>query len=137
MAIAIKAEFNTFDLADLTNDVVTVKEELAAMPMAQPEVTNSASEAVTPASTMTVVSAVPPTNSTSCAAASVGANAAELQLTDREKARLDELFLASRALVEPVEHERDVIQYECTHTKKCSEKTGRKFVTAHIRYLMF
>ena len=48
VAIAIKAEFNTFDLADLTNDVVTVKEELAGMPMAQPEVTNSTSEAVTP-----------------------------------------------------------------------------------------
>ena len=44
MAIAIKAEFNTFDLADLTNDVVTVKEEMqaaSAMPMAQPQATTT------------------------------------------------------------------------------------------------
>ena len=42
MAIAIKAEFNTFDLADLTNDVVTVKEELAGMPMAVPQASAAA-----------------------------------------------------------------------------------------------
>ena len=45
VAIAIKAEFNTFDLADLTNDVVTVKEEMqaasASMPMAQPQATTT------------------------------------------------------------------------------------------------
>ena len=44
VAIAIKAEFNTFDLADLTNDVVTVKEEMqaaSAMPMAQPQATTT------------------------------------------------------------------------------------------------
>ena len=52
-----------------------------------------------------------PTSNPSCSTSSAVANAAELQLTDREKARLDELFLASRALVEPVEHERDVIRY--------------------------
>ena len=49
-----------------------------------------------------------PASSSSCSGAGVVANTTELQLTDREKARLDELFLASRALVEPVEHERDV-----------------------------
>ena len=49
-----------------------------------------------------------PTSNPSCSTSSAVANAAELQLTDREKARLDELFMASRALVEPVEHERDV-----------------------------
>ena len=47
MAIAIKAEFNTFDLADLTNDVVTVKEELAGMPMAVPQA-NAAAAASAP-----------------------------------------------------------------------------------------
>ena len=52
-----------------------------------------------------------PASSSSCSGAGVVANTTELQLTDREKARLDELFLASRALVEPVEHERDVIRY--------------------------
>ena len=49
VAIAIKAEFNTFDLADLTNDVVTVKEELAGMPMAVPQA-NAAAAASTSAS---------------------------------------------------------------------------------------
>merc|ERR1712241_1301099 len=48
-----------------------------------------------------------PASSSSCSGAGVVANTTELQLTDREKARLDELFLASRVLVEPVEHERD------------------------------
>ena len=49
-----------------------------------------------------------PTSNPSCSTSSAVANASDLQLTDREKARLDELFMASRALVEPVEHERDV-----------------------------
>ena len=44
VAIAIKAEFNTFDLADLTN-VVTVKEELAGMPMALPEAATASTSA--------------------------------------------------------------------------------------------
>jgi len=101
VAIAIKAEFNTFDLADLTNDVVTVKEEMqaaSAMPLAQPQATTTSGG--TPSTTG-------PTSNPSCSTSSAVANASDLQLTDREKARLDELFMASRALVEPVEHERD------------------------------
>ena len=77
MAIAIKAEFGTFDLADLSD------------PIPKPD-----DQTLHPSEGQT----------------SQGSNMGDLRplLNDRERGRLDELFVASRALVEPMEHERDV-----------------------------
>ena len=77
MAIAIKAEFGTFDLADLSD------------PIPKPD-----DQTLHPTEGQT----------------SQGSSMGDLRplLNDRERGRLDELFVASRALVEPMEHERDV-----------------------------
>ena len=77
VAIAIKAEFGTFDLADLSD------------PIPKPD-----DQTLHPSEGQT----------------SQGSNMGDLRplLNDRERGRLDELFVASRALVEPMEHERDV-----------------------------
>ena len=78
VAIAIKAEFGTFDLADLADPIPTAS------------AASSQSNEVAEQPQASTVGDLRPL------------------LNDREKARLDELFVASRALVEPMEHERDV-----------------------------
>ena len=94
VAIAIKAEFNAFDLADLTDESL-IKEEpnLGPSQPSQPQMTGQNSAVL------------------ECSSQNHSSQQSNRdQLNDREKARLDELFLASRALVEPVEHEREVSQ---------------------------
>jgi hypothetical protein len=73
VAVAIKAEFHTIDLAELHSEAINQ----------QSEVKNEA-------------------------AASISGFVPVPQLNERERGRLDELFLASRSLLEPMELDSDV-----------------------------
>ena len=90
VAIAIKAEFGTFDLADFS--------EQAMQPSASSQSTSGIKEESNQLQQHQSLHQAeqPPAISD------------RPLLNDRERARLDELFVASRALVEPMEHERDV-----------------------------
>ena len=85
VAIAIKAEFGTFDLADLADPIPSSSSNIKDQ--------NSQHQPLHPSENQA------PQGST---------HDLRPLLNDRERARLDELFVASRALVEPMEHERDV-----------------------------
>ena len=79
--MAIKAEFNTLDLVEMAN-VETMNEVKT-----ENHVSNVQSSGMSHHQTP------------------------QPQLNDRERERLEELYVASRSLVEPMEHERDVIFY--------------------------
>ena len=55
-----------------------------------------------------MVSTTAECNQQQATASTASSGLSRAQLNDRERSRLEELFLASRALVEPVEHEKDV-----------------------------
>ena len=89
VAIAIKAEFGTFDLADLADPIPSSSSNIKDQ--------NSQHQPLHPSENQA------PQGST---------HDLRPLLNDRERARLDELFVASRALVEPMEHERDVSNWQ-------------------------
>ena len=65
-----------------------------------------------------------PNNNSSSTANNVLSTSPEMgqqqpQLNERERERLDELYIASRALVEPMEHERDVSSSQWLWCAKC------------------
>lgn len=96
VAVAIKAEFHTLDLVEMTNSM------------------NDTTEVKT--STGGGHGGLNPNNSSSSSTNTTANNVQSTsvmgqqqpQLNERERERLDELYVASRALVEPMEHERDV-----------------------------
>ena len=93
VAIAIKAEFGTFDLADFS--------EQAMQPSASSQSTSGIKEESNQLQQ----------HQSLHQAEQPSAISDRPLLNDRERARLDELFVASRALVEPMEHERDVSNF--------------------------
>ena len=95
VAIAIKAEFGTFDLADFS--------EQPMQQSASSQSTSGIKEESNQQQHQSLHQEQP------------SAISDRPLLNDRERARLDELFVASRALVEPMEHERDVSN--CRETK--------------------
>ena len=98
VAVAIKAEFHTLDLVEMTN----------SMNDTTPEVKTSTGGGGH--------GGLNPNNSSSSSTNTTANNVQSTsvmgqqqpQLNERERERLDELYVASRALVEPMEHERDV-----------------------------
>ena len=94
VAVAIKAEFHTLDLVEMTNSMNDTTPEVKTS-------TGGGHGGLNPnnSSTNTTANNV---QSTSV----MGQQ--QPQLNERERERLDELYVASRALVEPMEHERDV-----------------------------
>ncbi len=87
VAVAIKAEFNMFDLADMpeSGDQVASSSTSASGQMANSNGDNSQN------------------------VDGAGVENPRPALNEREKSRLEELFVASRSLVEPVELDRELV----------------------------
>ena len=95
VAVAIKAEFHTLDLVEMTNSMNDTTEVKASTGGGHGGLNpnNSSSSTNTTANNVQSTSVM---------------GQQQPQLNERERERLDELYVASRALVEPMEHERDV-----------------------------
>ena len=122
VAVAIKAEFNTLDLVEMTNSMNdTEVKTSSAGGHGGHNPNNSSSTANNVQST-----------------SRMGQQQQQPQLNERERERLDELYIASRSLVEPMEHERDV-----SHQHHRNElKQGKRSIlagkcTACLRAIFF
>ena len=95
VAVAIKAEFHTLDLVEMTNSMNDTTEVKTSTGGGHGGLNpnNSSSSTNTTANNVQSTSVM---------------GQQQPQLNERERERLDELYVASRALVEPMEHERDV-----------------------------
>ena len=102
--MAIKAEFNTLDLVEMAN--VETMNEVKTENHVSTVQSSGMSHHQTP----------------------------QPQLNDRERERLEELYVASRSLVEPMEHERDVIFYTFSFCDQIFYSKGTKFNNNYLLY---
>ena len=93
VAVAIKAEFHTLDLVEMTNSMNDTTEVKTSTGGGHGGLNPNSSSTNTTANNVQSTSVM---------------GQQQPQLNERERERLDELYVASRALVEPMEHERDV-----------------------------